>query len=586
MKFLLVLILLFIGCGENKKNKQNSYLSYTISVGEEYNKTIPTHIKNPTFKIISKPIEGMTINPKTGIIYWTPTPNQTGIKHIKIEIKNQEKKEIINLTINVKDNGFKMPTNSYFFSPFGNDENGTGKYNNPFYSPEKLCKNSPTLEDVTFYYRGGVYYNRGFETNNPKPYFAFKCNGTKNHMIYIKPWGNEKVKFKFDSNYGLAIRGNYIDIKDFEIEGMNQKITYEDAIKHWWIDKSYYNGSGIQISGIGNIVHNLIIHDTPGAGITIKKNSVTEDLTIKDNIIFNSCWWNVKGTSAIVLADFNHSENNYGNIRIENNLVFASESRIFSRVFSKGFANLTIDEGSSLLIKNSKNIEFLVNNNFFLFNGKGVTIRSDKVSLENNTLYNNGTTIKGKSAGFKLKNVKDINLTNNIAYTNLHVFESNKIMDVIEISNSKIKRCENNAFYGNNESKKKCDETKNIFKSSDEIPFKDVKNLDFSTNLDIGASQELLEKFKTKLKNLGFKIKKADFKLEIDGKKYPVKSKKYYEKQTKDIIKYVKELKSFKSLEGPDYFDFKGKSIYGYKIEFKDTNITGYKTFYLIIPQN
>ena len=583
-------------------NECNLNLSDTISTGQEYSKTICSNLEGAKFKIISSAIEGMTINSKTGKIYWTPTPNQAGVKNIKIKAQNNKSSEIINLGLNVQDNGFSVPSKVYFFSPFGKDgtknSHPSGKYSEPYYSPALLCKKSPTMSDVTFYYRGGTYYNRGFGTDNPKPYATFKCSGTKGHMLHIKPWGNEKPKIKFDSNYALAVRGSYIDIEGFEIEGMSQEISYEDAIKHWWIDKSYYNGNGIQIAGVGNIIHNNIIHDVPGAGMGVKSESEVDYLTIENNIIFNASWWNIKGTTAIGFVNFNkapNSDNKFNgtaHVVVRNNLFFASESRIFSRVFSKGFANLTIDEGSAILIKNDSNtnynLGFLIDGNFFLFNGKGASIRWDKTIFKNNTFYNNGTTIRGKAAAFRSNGGKGITIVKNIAYTNLLAFGTNKVMNVIDFSSkAQVDKCEDNGFYGgiSLSSGQKCDDaSKNTIVTSGGDPFTDAKNLDFSTNSNRGASQELFNKLRKRVQELGYDVKEANYKLEIHGKKYPVKSKEYYEKQTADIVKLAKELDSFKSITGPDYFTFKGKQIYGYRVEFKDSSVTGSKIFYLLVP--
>jgi len=602
---LFVFILIFSACGgggdTNSFNliKCDTNITDTISTGEEYSREICHNIEDVKFKIISNQIEGLTINSKTGKLYWTPTPNQKGVKNIKIYAISAQDGEIIHLTLNVQDNGFSLPSNSYFFSPSGKDEKNRGGVSNPYYSPSKLCKKSPTLSDVTFYYRGGTYHNRDFNGNNPKPYYDFKCSGTKGHVLHIRPWGNEKPKIKFDANYGMGVIGSYIDIEGFEIEGMSQEIGYEDAIKHWWEDTSYYNGNGILIDGVGNIIHNNIIHDVPGAGMGVKNNGIVDYLTIKDNVIFNASWWNIKGTTGIGLVNFNKAQNSESDfngtahIVIKDNLVFASESRIFSRVFSKGFSNLTIDEGSSMLIKNDKNtsynLGFLIKNNFFLYNGKGVSIRWDKTIFKKNTFYNNGTTIEGGGAAFRSNGGKGITIIDNIAYTNLLVFGTNKVMNVIDFSSkAQVDKCEDNGFYGgiSLSSGQKCDDiSKNTIIENGGNPFDDATNLDFTTSYNRGASQTTFESLKQKVEKLGYKVAPAEYKLSINGALYPVKSKEYYNKQRSDVIKWAKKLPSYDSIEGPNDYRLNGKQIYGYKIKFKNNSVTGKSVFYLVVPK-
>ena len=128
------------------------------------------------------------------------------------------------------------------------------------------------------------------------------------------------------------------------------------------------------LNGVGLRVRDNIIHDTSGAGIGVRSGGTIDDLIIENNVIFNTSWWNVAGTTAIGLVNFDKpkgvKKDNKAHIVIKDNLVFASESRIFSRVYSKGFSHLSLDEGSSMLIKNdngsSYDLGFLIENNFFL----------------------------------------------------------------------------------------------------------------------------------------------------------------------------------------------------------------------------
>jgi len=91
-------------------------------------------------------------------------------------------------------------------------------------------------------------------------------------------------------------------------------------------------------------------------------------------------------------------------------------SREFSsRVWKKGFANLTIDEGEAFLIQDngaSYRGRYLIENNLLLFNGKSGVINSSKnVTIKNNSYYANGTNTR--QAGFRINSSPNIELFNN-----------------------------------------------------------------------------------------------------------------------------------------------------------------------------
>jgi len=563
----------------------------SIKVGEPFSQRISTSLSNPMFSLVGAPL-GMTIGANTGEITWTPTPNQEGNVSFDINISG----EIQAMTLHVNSGNFDG-NKTVFLSPdalVGTlNSHPEGNYADPMRNTKWVCRDKPTMPDYHFYFRGGTYYNQGYGTNNAKTDPDFYCSGTKGHPIVIRPWGNERVKLKFDTNAGFKIDANYVTLENIEIEGVAQDINYTSAIKHWWNDTKYYNGLGLILNGKGLTIRNNVIHDVPGGGMNVRSGGTVDDLRIEENIVFNASWWNIAGTTAIGLVNFNKpngaDSNGTAHVVVKNNLVFASESRIFSRVYSKGFSHLSLDEGSSMLIKNDKNttydLGFLIEGNFFLFNGKGISIRWDKTAFSHNTLYNNGTTIEGNGAGFRSNGGKGIVIENNAAAVTLKAMESESVMNIIDFSSSaEVTRCDNNLFEGAVSllDTQKCNNPSNTI--TDNI-FTDPENLDFHTiEADRGAPMQTLQRLKAKVEELGYKVAPANYMLEINGAMYPVKSREYYEHQQADIIKQVKKLDSFESITGPGNFRFKQKDIYGYKINFSDKSVTGGKIFYLEIP--
>jgi hypothetical protein len=215
---------------------------------------------------------------------------------------------------------------------------------------------------------------------------------------------------------GVRITGNFINFQGFEIEGPAQSIDNEEALADWWIGSNLYNGNGIVINGHHVNVRDNIVHDTCGSGIFI--NAGGDYTNIEDNIVYNAAWWSTKGTTALGMINAASSDGSTGqNIQAKRNLIFASESRVFSRVPSKGFAELAIDEGSGTLVQVNDGDyagNYLIADSFYLYNGKGIAIaRTDGVKVRNNTLYMNGSTLSGASAGLRLNGGGDIRFIGN-----------------------------------------------------------------------------------------------------------------------------------------------------------------------------
>ena len=332
--------------GETLQAVQGELLTYELS-------NFNTHSK-----LVGEP-EGMSLNAKTGVITWQPI----NAKSVSFKVKTAGAEESFNVEVQA-DSNYALPNNNeIFISPKGSNSN-SGTYDAPLADVSGLCgKNGAVLKGKTIYYRGGVYSNPDFGTGTTvkhKSRPALTCSGTEANPLKIQPWGEEQVKIKFDSAYGVQIAGNHVRYSGFEIEGVSQDIKLEQAIDVWWDSTNYFNGQGLNVQGVDVEISNNVIHDVPGAGINTKGNATVDRLKIHNNIIFNASWWSAGGTTALGIVGANQKkgvpvfEGSKVGIEITDNLIFSSESRIFSHVFSKGFSNLTVDEGSTMLLKQKK----------------------------------------------------------------------------------------------------------------------------------------------------------------------------------------------------------------------------------------
>ena len=377
-----------------------------------------------------------------------------------------------------------------FISPNGDDKND-GSYDAPLKDTKKICSKGSVI-DKNIYFREGVYDN----------FPMIQCSGTKDKTVEIKPWANEKVKFTFDGAVGIRLSGNYVKLSGIEVKGVADKITYEDALANWWRGDKYYNGSGIVLSGHHIEVSDSVVHDAPGSGISAKGWA---HINIHNNIVYNCDWWTIAGSKGVGVTDVNDVEGdeaNASNVRIENNLIFNVESRIFSRVWAKGFAHLEVDEGEGILVQTNNGDysgRYVIKNNFLLYTGKGVVVnKTDRADVENNTLYDSGTTIAGKFRGVRASVTTDSTFKNNA----VDIHGSGQSFNMGK-SNMATVTLVNNC--GNGE------ESLDGVTIEQDI-FADPANLDFTPqNGCKGANMQIWNELKDKLDEYGIEIKPTNW---------------------------------------------------------------------------
>ncbi len=391
--FFYLILLSLIGCGESSSNHKDNKKEIiknvkTVKTGETFYYQIQNG-KNIKLKNAPK---GMNVYPD-GTVVWTPTDNQAGSYNVEI-YENNKLLEKLPIEVLYKPVEYK----GYFVDfSYKGEENGTP--DKPFNSIKEACEKimEENYEKTNIYIRGGVYKNKGFGESLENGSFQLikDCSGVSDRYIHIKPWKEERVILLSDGAAVFAIRNSsYISIENLELKGVADKISFEDALKYWWESKPYYKGSGISINRECHHIHlkNNIIHDFPGAGIAIHNSDA---IKVENNVVYNCVWWSIAGTGGIVLTQSKELAEDESFIK--GNLIFGVESRIFSRVFKKGFAKLVIDEGEAILVQEEKdtgeyveeyNKNYHIKDNFLAFNGKGIVVnKADKAYVENNSMY-------------------------------------------------------------------------------------------------------------------------------------------------------------------------------------------------------
>ena len=474
--------------------------------------------------------KGMAIYPN-GTLVWTPTNEQAGDYTVTVNLLSDDSiVESKELNLKVTDSGKNY--DGVFIDLSGNND-GDGSPQNPYGAFKEACNNLNQKHNI--YIRGGVYKNPGYYSNGSKngryPAVGDECQGTETNPIVIRPWGDEYVKIKTDALSAIRIKpgSKYITVQNFEIEGEAENITLEEALKYWWWDNNdTMQSSGIVASGDNIVIKDNVVHDMPGSGISATAGAYAK---IEGNIVYNCDWWTIAGSKGIGItsAKGSNAKEQYKN-KIIGNLIFNIEQRLFSHVWKKKFATLTIDEGEAFLIQEGKqqdgttsssyNGKYLIQNNIILYNGKtGVFNLAKDINLTNNSYYNNGGATK--QSGFRISHTKHLTIENNAVESNTPdtiIYSRDKNSSDVNLAHNYAKGVITNdgSTIAGIESENK------IFKDPDNFDFSIVSTLP----QNIGANSTTIKDIKEKLKLYNIKVERKH--MEIDRAK-----------QTKYIVEHA-----------------------------------------------
>jgi parallel beta-helix repeat protein len=248
----------------------------------------------------------------------------------------------------------------------------------------------------------------------------------------------------------VQIFGAYIALTGFEIVGNAQYVTLAQATKTYNAEEKAYlasvaahkknpsvpivypgdsltNGNCVAVSSTNHIViEGNLIHDCSAAGIDIESSDYT---TVENNVVFNTSWWTVYGSSGI---DFHLSANTdstagYRNFIINN---ISHDSANTQPFFAYG-TNGKPTDGNGIILDNT---EFSSNGQSYggrtlvmgniIYNNGGAGIQAyyaNHVDIyDNTTVLNNRCIVPGSTCG-RINNgqilvnvASDINIYNNI----------------------------------------------------------------------------------------------------------------------------------------------------------------------------
>ena len=372
--------------------------------GEAYSYTVGLTANDISYDLINAPY-GMSINSKTGVITWQADSSEVGSYDLTIQ-KTQSStvtNRLVNLTVKQLNSN---PGNAFYVVPGGNissPSGSLGSIGNPFTSIEAaLSAASNSSNSRTIYIRGGRY-------DNIKVNITAVIKGSKNNQIIVTKLPGERVKLNFSgtSAFYIAKDASYIVFDGFEIDGHAINDHWSMLANNWWDpngDSSIGGGQAFNVDGQHITIRNNVIHDTYQKGINIFKGRY---INVVKNIVYNIGHSSLSGGHGIMRKwprNFHNNPTDGADLGVDvydspeyqyrfditGNLLFTIEQRIYSRVFSRGYSNLTIDEGKAILLDQTDDTDpkARVSNNLILYCGTtGIRLKKNpNMQVHNNSL--------------------------------------------------------------------------------------------------------------------------------------------------------------------------------------------------------
>ena len=346
----------------------------------------------------------------------------------------------------------------------GSDASGNGTLGNPYATIQKA--EQQVQPGDTVYVHQGTYRNSDFGDGDiweGSNLLSITANGTVSNPIVFSPFPGDHVILEFDATYGVIIRNSsYITFTGFEVKGIGDQITQTEADNAWGLYKdssgvvhdlaielgidindpalegtevpkpsmpditkpNYYNGRGIVANSSHHIIiNNNIVRDVPSSAIRCQQSDYT---TISGNTVFYNTYWTTQGVGAITVAEATPTPSgdtsNDIKIILKKNNVYQNENRLISWNPTKTFVKMVIDEGTGLFLTRNRdtytNGYILIANNISAYNGASgiVSHFTDRVIIEHNTVFKNGTTNNSAAGGIGINNTDDVKIRNNISY--------------------------------------------------------------------------------------------------------------------------------------------------------------------------
>ena len=234
---------------------------------------------------------------------------------------------------------------------------------------------------------------------------------TATTAVIIKPQSQAGVKFNFKGRFGFhfSTSSGYITLEGFELDGETDSVDYWTIVaRAFWRDTSIATNGGLAIilDGQNITIKDNYIHDWYQKAVEIRDGRY---VIVQGNIIHNIATTSLTGGHGIMRQQKGQEffdDDILGEYRwdIKENMLFNIEQRIYSWVPSKGFIEMVIDEGKSILIDDpfdsdlvQENMSARIKNNIVAFGSVDhIRLKSTpNLEVSNNSIYTTGANADG-----------------------------------------------------------------------------------------------------------------------------------------------------------------------------------------------
>lgn len=234
---------------------------------------------------------------------------------------------------------------------------------------------------------------------------------TSTSKVTIKPQTVAGVKLSFNSRFGFEFdeTASYITLSGLELDGETDEIDFWTIVAQaFWGDTSIARNGGIAVilDGLYITIEDNYIHDWYQKGAEIRDGRY---VVVTGNIIHDIATTSTSGGHGIMRqqkGDEYFTDDTAGVYRwdIKENLIFNVEQRIYSWVPRKGFIEMVIDEGKSILIDDPKDTDGIqeemsarIKNNIIAFGAvDAIRLKSTpNLEVSHNSIYGSGPNADG-----------------------------------------------------------------------------------------------------------------------------------------------------------------------------------------------
>ena len=231
--------------------------------------------------------------------------------------------------------------------------------------------------------------------------------------VTIKPQTTAGVKLNFKGRFGFdfEITSNYITLEGFELDGETDSVDYWSIVAQaFWGDDTVPTNGGLAVilDGQNITIKDNHIHNWYQKAVEIRD---ARYVVVAGNIIHDIATTSLTGGHGIMRQQkgqefFDDDLTGVYRWDIRENMIFNVAQRIYSWVPSKGFIEMVIDEGKSILIDDPKDTDEIqeqmsarIKNNIVAF-GTVDHIRlksTPNLEVSHNSIYAEGVNADGIS---------------------------------------------------------------------------------------------------------------------------------------------------------------------------------------------